>query len=558
MSSVVELVLQPQLLPVLLGDDGGALQRLASAAGARAGALLEDGVARIRLAGAPSACAAAELSLWRAVGERACDASGWYYLDPRGRVHGPHALAQLRAWWAAGHWRPDQPVRNGASTAWLRVGALLHGVAAARAEAAVQDDMDVDWTAADALASWRSEVSAAHEEDDAGADLTMLEAVPAAADAVRLVVDTCVLLARLPQLLRAAETLRGHAFAVVPWTAVCELDGLKRSADADVAKLAREAIRGLASSLGAGGDHCFFRGESAAEWRAAVAEADHLVPGGRGSGDDRILATALRLRAAGSRVLLVTNDANLRLKALVNGLPACADSGLPTTPAALAEVVAAPPPPPPPPLLLRAPSAEEHTRSASAPAASAESAEPIDVSVLDELLREAEACRRSQPKQQRHATHSPAPLHAHPPASLRDFDADAAVDAALAALMRGAGPVFDAVLFAEYGADWLATMELPTLTNGRDLLHAFDKHWRSCFAERLSSRARAAVASALEALSALGRRAGFSTAERRAFAHRTCAAIAELLGALPADMGDAAALAAARVDVTALLRDQTC
>ena len=552
MSSVVELVLQPQHLPSLLGGDGGALQRLAAAAGARAGALLEDGVARIRLAGAPSACAAAELALWHAAGESACDASGWYYLDPRGRVHGPYASAQLRGWWAAGHWRPDQPVRNGASTAWLRVGALLHGVAAARADAAAEDDMDVDTAAADALASWRSDVSAAHSDNDAGADLPMLEAVPAAADAVRLVVDTCVLLARLPQLLRAAETLRGHAFAVIPWTAVCELDGLKRSADGNVAKLAREAIRGLAAALGGGGDDSFFRGESAAEWRAAVAEADQLVPGGRGSGDDRILATAMRLRAAGSRVLLVTNDANLRLKALVNGLPACADSGLPATPAALADVVAAPPPPPPPPLLLRAASAEEHAHGAGSQAASAE---PIDVDALDELMRE--AGRGSRPRQQRQPMHSPAPLVAQSPAPLRDFDAVASVDAAMAALLRGAGPVFDAVLLAEYGAEWLATMELPTLSTGRDLLRAFDKHWRSCFAERLSSRARAAVASALESLSALGRRGGFGEAERCALAHRACTAVAELLGALPTGLGEAAALTAARADVAALLRSQT-
>ena len=178
------------------------------------------------------------------------------------------------------------------------------------------------------------------------------------------------------------------------------------------------------------------------------------------------------------------------------------------------------------------------------------------MSVLDELTREAGT--GSRPKQQRRATHSPAPSHARAAAPLRDFDATAAVDAALAALLRGAGPVFDAVLLAEYGADWLATMELPALTNGRDLLRAFDKHWRSCFAERLPSWARAAVASAQEALSALGRRAGFSAAERCAFAHRACAAVAELLGALPTDVGDAAALAAARADVAALLRDQTC
>jgi hypothetical protein len=575
MACVVELLLQPAHLASLLGADGGALQRLASASHARAGVLLEDGVARVRLAGVPSACAAAEVALWRAAGDAACDASGWFYLTPRGRVHGAFSSAQLRAWFAAGHFRHDQPVRNAASTAWLRVGALLH------ANARDDDAVEVDSAAADAVASWRS-VGAAREPGSA--DDLMLEAVPPSADAVRLVVDTCVLLTRMPQLQRASDALRGHAFAVVPWTAVCELDGLKSSADGGVAKQARDAIKALVAAMGDGPDG-FFRGETVAEWRAALADANAGAPGGRGSGDDCILATALRLRAAGSRVLLVTNDANLRLKALVNGLPACTDSGLPATPAALAEVAAAPTPPPPPPLLLRAPSAEEAQpmvvlleaaapapepqqrapsaearpfvlMEAAAPAVEPQqqACEPLDLSVLDEVLRDAAREAAAAPVARRAA--APAASRPQPSLPLRSFDASGAVEAALAALARGAGPVLDALLLAGYGADGLALMELPRATGGRDVLRALDKNWRTCCAEHLPGRARGSLTATMDALRALGRREG-SEAERCALAHRFCAAVAELLAAMPAGLGDAAALAAARADAAILLRSQT-
>ena len=541
MACVVELLLQPAHLASLLGADGGALQRLASASHARAGVLLEDGVARVRLAGVPSACAAAEVALWRAAGDAACDASGWFYLTPRGRVHGAFSSAQLRAWFAAGHFRHDQPVRNAASTAWLRVGALLH------ANARDDDAMEVDSAAADAVASWRS-VGAAREPGSA--DDLMLEAVPPSADAVRLVVDTCVLLTRMPQLQRASDALRGHAFA----------------------------------AMGDGPDG-FFRGETVAEWRAALADANAGAPGGRGSGDDCILATALRLRAAGSRVLLVTNDANLRLKARVNGLPACTDSGLPATPAALAEVAAAPTPPPPPPLLLRAPSAEEAQpmvvlleaaapapepqqrapsaearpfvlMEAAAPAVEPQqqACEPLDLSVLDEVLRDAAREAAAAPVARRAA--APAASRPQPSLPLRSFDASGAVEAALAALARGAGPVLDALLLAGYGADGLALMELPRATGGRDVLRALDKNWRTCCAEHLPGRARGSLTATMDALRALGRREG-SEAERCALAHRFCAAVAELLAAMPAGLGDAAALAAARADAAILLRSQT-
>jgi hypothetical protein len=119
MPCVTELELDVQRTPALLGADGRALERLAAALGVRAGALVADGACRVRLGGALSACAAAECAIWHAAGDVAADEHGWYYLDPAGRLHGPHSSASLAAWWRAGYWPADLPVRNGASTAWM-------------------------------------------------------------------------------------------------------------------------------------------------------------------------------------------------------------------------------------------------------------------------------------------------------------------------------------------------------------------------------------------------------------------------------------------------------
>lgn len=188
---------------------------------------------------------------------------------------------------------------------------------------------------------------------------------------------------------------------------------------------------------------------------------------------------------------------------------------------------------------------------AAAPAPE-QACEPLDLSVLDEVLRD--AAREAAPVARRAA--APAAARPPPSAPLRSFDASAAVDAALAALVRGAGPVLDALLLAGYGADGLALMELPRATGGRHVLRALDKNWRTCCAEQLPGRARGALTAATDALRALGRRDG-SEAERCALARRFCAAVAELLAAMPPGLGDAAALAAARADAAALLRSQT-
>jgi hypothetical protein len=566
MSCAVELELSLAHAPPLLGADGGGVERLAGDAGVRACVLLADGACRVRLDGPLSCCVAAEAALWHAAGEAAADARGWYYICPSGRVHGACSTAQLAAWWRAGYWRADLPVRNGGSTAWLPIGTLLGGVAPARvraagasaaaAEAAAPDDaMDVDdaaaaTAAADELAARRYAGSGA---DAANADASMADAPPLApsdAAAVVLVLDTCVLLTRgMPALHRAAAALAGAAVAVVPWTAVCELDGLKRSPSADVAKLARDANAALSHAFAAA--HPFFRGESAAEWRAAAAEADASAPGGAGSGDDRILASALRLRRKGSRVLLVTNDTNLRLKALVNGLPACPEHALPDTPAALAAVVDAPPQPAPPPALLRAPSHEQppdvaDAQSAPAPPPAAAAAAPLlELDLGSALLPAAQphahtASRAAAPQQQQRQQQQPA-AHA------------GALAAALACVARGAGPVLEALLRAQVEPDWWADVVAePTPFSGRDALRVLKQHWNAYFRSKLPPRAAAAGAALTEACRGATGGAGDASA-----AVAAATAALELLRALPAD-GDAAgaapALLAARADAAALLR----
>jgi hypothetical protein len=542
MACVAELAFQLAAAPSLLGADGGALERLAAASGVRAAVLVADGTCRVRLAGALSACCVAEAALWHSAGEGAADAAGWFYIDPGARIHGPCATAQLAAWWRAGYWKADLPVRNGASTAWLPVGVLLGGVTPARAV-----DMEVDEqaasAAADELAAWRA---AGGASDD---DACMTDALPPVtashADTVMLVIDTNVLLSRFALLRRAATALRGAAVALVPWTAVCELDGLKNSQAPGVARLARDANAALAAAMAAADP--FFRGESAADSRTAAAEADATAPSGRASGDDRILASALRLRHGGAAVLLVTNDTNLRLKALVNGLPAFTADALPTTPQALAAAAAAPPPPPPPPALLRAPSAEAAPpplpphlpppallRAPSAEAAPALSL-PAVVSLPAEPPQPAAALPRAAPSP------SPEALAAAP-------------GAALACVARGAAPVLEALLRAELEALFADVVSEATPFSGRDALRVLKRHWNACFRHALPARAAAAGAALHEACCAAARRDASASASSTARAAATAAA--ELLGALPQpeDAVAAAALAAARADAAALLR----
>jgi hypothetical protein len=147
------------------------------------------------------------------------------------------------------------------------------------------------------------------------------------------VVDTNILLHGL-HFARAWAAAQRTAL-VVPYVVLRELDGLKRSPDADVAAAARAASRaveedvlaaGRASASGAA--PAGFLLQSGAQHAAARAAACVAAAGASFGADDVILHEALRRRAAGERVELLTADRLLRLKALTHGLTARAPDTL--------------------------------------------------------------------------------------------------------------------------------------------------------------------------------------------------------------------------------------
>ncbi|KAG2428632.1 hypothetical protein HXX76_011339 [Chlamydomonas incerta] len=159
---------------------------------------------------------------------------------------------------------------------------------------------------------------------------------------------------------KGAEAAAGglSCVAVVPWTVLAELDGLKsapiraqlggaaaaaaRDEDDEeerpVAVAARSALSLLRSALEAGDR--FFRGQSLAQFRAAACHPAAAIPLGaaRITPDDRILQCALHLQdqlvtkseASGRahRVALLSNDNALCIKAQVCGLAAASTQQL--------------------------------------------------------------------------------------------------------------------------------------------------------------------------------------------------------------------------------------
>ena len=131
------------------------------------------------------------------------------------------------------------------------------------------------------------------------------------------------------QALMQAIEAHGAARIVVPWTVLCELEGLK--SNPDVARDAQNANKALLDLFA--GYRDLIIGQTPAEARKAAVDFSELLhpsssssPDARGN-DNRILQAALQQRdlMKGANVLLVSNDVNLRAKAAVVGID-CADA----------------------------------------------------------------------------------------------------------------------------------------------------------------------------------------------------------------------------------------
>lgn len=465
----------------------------------RASLLWEAGAVTLRLAGVPSAVAAAEGALWRRLGDASTDShGGWAYLDDAGVAHGPVDMAALRGW--SGRAPPGLPLRHAASSAWLPLRALLpatlhdgHFEEGARDDAAASPMETDEDAAADELALRRH----AHADDEAMPDVGAGGASSPPAGAVRLVVDTCVLLTRLPRLAAAVASLRGFAVCHIPWVALTELDGLSKACEARplVARQAREANSSLAA-LFARGDPCW-TGEGAGEGREAARDA-----GASASNDDRLLHTTLRLRSAGVRAALLSNDTNLRVKAAVSGVPSLTDDRF----LALAAAAAA-------------------GGGDGGGLAALEAAVGQGLHANGGAPRGGDALTAEQSRgttQQEHAQPVAAPPAAAAAPHIDNNAADDPMSRALDLIARGAWPVLSHIFEAELGPLWLDVLKLPDAggASGHEVLRVVRRHSRlvqlpqrcaacaeACESAARGGDARAAAAAGSALLAALPPRA---------------------------------------------------
>ncbi|CRL04245.1 CLUMA_CG017347, isoform A [Clunio marinus] len=128
-----------------------------------------------------------------------------------------------------------------------------------------------------------------------------------------IVVDTNVLLSNLDYVkLIKGKMFKdiGRAIIFLPYIVLCELDKLKTHED-NVAKLARRSISFIDDSFSSK-DH-FIHGQSAIE-----SMEKQLIP--IDCGDDEILNSCLHIQGRTKKLILLTNDKNLRNKAFVNNI----------------------------------------------------------------------------------------------------------------------------------------------------------------------------------------------------------------------------------------------
>jgi len=165
---------------------------------------------------------------------------------------------------------------------------------------------------------------------------------------VCIVLDTNVVLTHLSFVQSLKDRYAPHCqvLVVVPWIVVCELDGLKSSRRGDgtgsrVADLARQAIRHLKQVAMRPDGFTFV--QTMSEFRDAAKKLQKFSVGSHVNNDDRILQCCIHYQQKmneggtqnqgadfGAGVVLLSNDANLCVKAIANGVSACSTKDFPS------------------------------------------------------------------------------------------------------------------------------------------------------------------------------------------------------------------------------------
>jgi rRNA-processing protein FCF1 len=510
-----ELALSASAGPQLAAQvDSGA------ASGVRWAVLVADGTCRVQLTGPPSMVASAEASIWRMFPGEA-DVGRWTYLDARGRQHAGFMTDQLFSWSKAGYFPDALPIKNGRSSSFITLGLLLGSRTTGSTN---NDNMDVDVLSAavDELAQQRETGC------DTGdiRDLAMPDADPLPSTGVVFVVDTCTLLSSLPRLERVLEALAGAAVALVPWTVIYELDGLKCSQSQEVNKLAREVTHTLERVLR---QHSRWRAQSPAEDRIAAAEAERLRPSGsKVTADDKVIAAALVLRKRSIKALVLSNDTNLRVRAGVCSILALPDYAFPglCTKEALDNVVASMP-------HVDAENSDGPSMVENAQAMTHASRSFADRSaeVLD--MMQQEPCM--QPMMQ----------------PMSRVSTSEAVDRALALLQMGCCDLMENVYREEFGDQFDIAVQEPPPWSGRSCAKMLVRNWNAVFKIRFNPSVLLAANGVEEAAKAAMRRGGSGDP---AAARAVVAYAYDLLQALPADGAGAGPLLHARGELDALRR----
>ncbi|KAM7304425.1 uncharacterized protein ISCGN_014325 [Ixodes scapularis] len=133
-----------------------------------------------------------------------------------------------------------------------------------------------------------------------------------------LVTDTNLFIHNLDLLRTIASTNVGSEELIVciPWVVIQELDNIKNRKRDPVWRDAAAAISFIYQALASKNPRV--RGQTIAEARTK----DDVLPGDiLNTNDDHLLHCCLSLKEQGSRVVLVSNDLNLRNKALINHIP---------------------------------------------------------------------------------------------------------------------------------------------------------------------------------------------------------------------------------------------
>ena len=270
------------------------------------------------------------------------------YLDRNGREQGPFPMRMLEKWMERGYFDGNIQVRENGSGIWSTLqNELVH----------TPDDMEVvevlerhrhtsEWMLDDDAHPMEG-VTLELDIEERRAQAPVVASTPEV-PLVCVVLDTNIVLTHLPfvQSLKERYTPKCQVVAVVPWIVVCELDGLKSSTKGEetglkVAELARNAIRCLKESAMHPDGFMFV--QTMMEFRDAAKKLQKFTVESHVNNDDRILQCCIHYQQNmnegatqnqgadfGAGVILLSNDTNLCVKALANGVSAVCIKDFPT------------------------------------------------------------------------------------------------------------------------------------------------------------------------------------------------------------------------------------